>query len=106
MVPSTPQRYNSDIEHELISRVNANQVPFCGSKHISPMAAETLCLCTSFFFWKNAEKWTFCRRRSGLTGLSMEEALGVVITGAAGGVGWAYANEFMKRGYASFDHGS
>jgi len=31
--------------------------------------------------------------------LSPEEAGGVVITGGAGGVGFAYANEFIERGY-------
>ena len=29
----------------------------------------------------------------------MADKYGIVITGAAGGVGWAYADEFMARGH-------
>ncbi|KAJ1465974.1 hypothetical protein T484DRAFT_1862966 [Baffinella frigidus] len=32
-------------------------------------------------------------------GLTMEQAFGIVITGAAAGVGFAYADEFLSRGH-------
>jgi len=39
------------------------------------------------------------RAANSLSAMYMADKYGIVITGAAGGVGWAYADEFMARGH-------
>ena len=39
------------------------------------------------------------KQRLASSAITMAQAKGVVITGGAGGVGWAYADEFMRQGH-------